>query len=155
MINKDQLVEGPFGSDACYEQTFEQNGIEVKTWLCFGSGFSTSTFMDKDSDLVKETLETSPELYKDLMHTDKNNRVWFPATITLPKKGMVFADGTSKTDWKWSAVKAIQITEEDRKVKQYPKDQEYRMDMANAKQFDKKDFMDALEVIGFYEADMQ
>jgi len=155
MINKDQLVEGPFGSDACYEQTFEQNGIEVKTWLCFGSGFSTSTFMNKDSDLVKETLETSPELYKDLMHIDKDNRVWFPATITLPKKGMVFADGTSKTDWKWSAVKAIQITEEDRKVKQYPKDQDYRMDMANAKQFDKKDFMDALEVIGFYEADMQ
>lgn len=155
MINKDQLVEGPFGSDACYEQTFNQNGEDVKTWLCFGSGFSTSTFMDKDSKLVKETLETSPELYKDLMHTDKDNKVWFPATITLPKKGMVFADGTSKDDWKWSAVKAIEITEEDRKLKQYPKDQEYRMDMANAKQFDKKDFMDALEVIGFYEADMQ
>ena len=154
MINKDQLVDGPFGSNACYEQTFEQNGQEVKTWLCFGSGFSTSTFMDKDSQLVKDTLESSPELYKDLMHIDKNNRAWFPATITLPKKGMVFADGTSKDDWKWSAVKAIEITEEDRKLKQYPADQDYRMDMANAKQFNRGDFMDALEVIGFYEADM-
>lgn len=64
MINKDNLVDGPFGSNACYEQTFDQNGIEVKTWLCFGSGFTSSTFMDKDSDIVKETLETSPELYK-------------------------------------------------------------------------------------------
>lgn len=89
------------------------------------------------------------------MHVDKNNRVWFPATITLPKKGMVFADGTSTTNWKWSAVKALEITEEDRKLKQYPKDQDYRMDMANAKQFNKDEFMDALEVIGFYEQDMQ
>ena len=155
MINKDNLVDGPFGSNACYEQTFDQNGIEVKTWLCFGSGFTSSTFMDKDSDIVKETLETSPELYKDLMHVDKNNRVWFPATITLPKKGMVFADGTSTTNWKWSAVRALEITEEDRKLKQYPKDQDYRMEMANAKQFNKDEFMDALEVIGFYEQDMQ
>ena len=29
MIDKDSLVEGPFGSNACYEQTFDQNGIEV------------------------------------------------------------------------------------------------------------------------------
>jgi len=53
MIDKDQLVEGPFGSDACYEQTFNQNGEEIKTWLCFGSGFSTSTLMNKNSQLVK------------------------------------------------------------------------------------------------------
>jgi hypothetical protein len=155
MIDKDQLVEGPFGSDACYEQTFNQNGQEIKTWLCFGSGFSTSTLMNKDSQLVKETLDTSPELYKDLMHTDKNDRAWFPSTITLPKKGMVFADGTSKDKWKWAAVKALKITEEDRKIKQYPNDQEFRMDMANAKHFETTDFMDALEVIGFFEADMQ
>lgn len=151
-MNKDTLVDGPFGSNACYEQTFEQDGKEVKTWMCFGSGFSTSTFMDKDSDLVKETLQTSPELYKDLMHIDKNNRAWFPATITLPGKGMVFADGTSKDDWSWSAVKAIPITDEDRKLKQYPADQDFKMDMANAQKFGKEDFMDALEVIGFFNA---
>ena len=151
-MNKDTLVDGPFGSNACYEQTFEQDGKEVKTWMCFGSGFSTSTFMDKDSDLVKETLQTSPELYKDLMHIDKNNRAWFPATITLPGKGMVFADGTSKDDWSWSAVKAIPITDEDRKLKQYPANQDFKMDMANAQKFGKGDFMDALEVIGFFNA---
>ena len=57
-MNNDTLVNGPFGSNACYEQTFDQDGKEVKTWMCFGSGYSTSTFMDKDSELVKETLET-------------------------------------------------------------------------------------------------
>ena len=149
-MNKDTLVEGPFGSNACYEQSFEQDGKEVKTWMCFGSGFSTSTFMNKDSDLVKKTLETSPELYKDLMQIDKNDKAWFPATITLPEKGMVFADGTSKDDWKWAAVKAVPITEEDRKVKQFPADQKFKMDMDNKSLHKTGDFMDALEQIGFF-----
>lgn len=149
-MNKDTLVEGPFGSNACYEQSFDQDGKEVKTWMCFGSGFSTSTFMNKDSDLVKNTLETSPELYKDLMHIDKNDKAWFPATITLPEKGMVFADGTSKDDWKWAAVKAVPITEEDRKVKQFPADQKFKMDMDNKSLHKTGDFMDALEQIGFF-----
>ena len=63
MIDKDKLVEGPFGSNACYEQTFQQDGKDITTWMCFGSGFTTSTLMEKDSVIVKNTLETSPELY--------------------------------------------------------------------------------------------
>ena len=150
-LEKDQLTEGPFGSNACYEQTFEQEGKEIKTWLCFGSGYTTSTLMQEGSKQVQDLLETSPELYKDLMHKDEQKRVWFPATITLPEKGMVFVDGTSTKDWKWASAKAIKITEEDRKLKNYPEDQSWRMDMKNAKLFEQKDFMDALEVIGFYE----
>ena len=68
MINKDQLVEGPFGSNACYEQTFNNEGQEIKTWLCFGSGFTTSTLMTTGSKVVEDAIATSPELYKDLMH---------------------------------------------------------------------------------------
>jgi|TARA_B100000683_G_C12502626_1_gene558066 hypothetical protein len=151
MVSKDKLVQGPFGGNACYEQTFDKDGQEVTTWLCFGSGFTTSTMLTKGSKLVEDTIETSPELYRDLMFEDKENRVWIPATITLPAKGMVFVDGTSKDDWQWTAVKAIEITEEDRKLKNYPENQQYRMDMANSKKFSQKDFMDALEVIGFYE----
>ena len=147
----DQLVEGPFGSNACYEQTFEQEGQEIKTWMCFGSGFSSSTLMTEGSELVRTTLETSPELYKDLMHVDTQGRVWFPATITLPAKGMVFLDGTSKEDWQWSAVKAVELTEEEIKSGKFPEGQTIKMDMANAQKFGQKDFMDALEVIGFYE----
>ena len=151
-ITKDRLVKGPFGSDACYEQTFEQDGKEVKTWLCMGSGFSTSTMMDKDSKIVKDTLETSPELYKDLMHIDENDRAWFPATITLPGKGMVFADGTDKKNWRWAAIKAKVLTEEEIKSGKYPKDQTHKMDMQNMTHFESnKGFMDALEIIGFYE----
>ena len=145
------LVEGPFGSNACYEQSFEDNGQEVKTWLCFGSGFTTSTLMTEGSKTLTDLIETAPELNKDLLHKDKEGREWLPATITLPAKGMVFLDGTSKEDWKWSAVKAVEIPKED--LEKYPKDQTHKMDMPNGKKFEKKDFMDALEYIGFYKVD--
>ena len=58
-LNQDQLVEGPFGSNACYEQSFEQQGQNIKTWLCFGSGFTTSTLMTKGSKVVQDLIETS------------------------------------------------------------------------------------------------
>ena len=152
-MNTDKLVEGPFGSNACYEQSFEQDGQEVKTWLCFGSGFTTSTLMTEGSKTVADLLETSPELYKELLHTDKDKRVWAPATISLPAKGMVFIDGVSKDEWNWAAVKAIPISEEDKKNKNFPTDQTHKMDMQNAEKFGKKDFMDALESIGFFKVD--
>jgi|TARA_R100000030_G_scaffold87337_1_gene70980 hypothetical protein len=146
-MEKDKLVEGPFGSNACYEQTFNLEGKDIKTWLCFGSGFTTSTVMTKGSEAVTNAVETSPELYKDLMHEDKEGRVWLPATITLPAKGMVFIDGTSKDNWKWAAVKAIPLQENDVKANE---EQTHKMDMKNVKYFSQKDFMDAVEHIGMF-----
>lgn len=149
-MDKDQLVEGPFGSNACYERTFNEGDKSITTWLCFGSGFTTSTLMTKNSTAVQNALETSPELYKDLMHEDNKGRVWLPATITLPEKGMVFIDGTDKDNWNWTAVDSITITEEDRKKNNYPADQTVRVDMQNKRIYNKNDFMDALESIGFF-----
>ena len=104
--------------------------------------------MTEGSSTVNDLLETAPELHKELLHTDKDGRVWVPSTITLPARGMVFVDGTSKKDWKWSAVKAVEIDKKD--LDKYPEGQTHRMDMANAKSFSQKDFMDALDEIGFY-----
>jgi len=145
-MNSDNLtICNRCGSNACYEQQGPDNS---KTYLCMGCGFSTSSELKEGSKLVEQTLESSPELYKDLAFTDKEGLVWFPATITLPGKGMVFIDGTSKEDWKWAAIKAIPIPKEERD--RYPSDQEFKMDMNNALYFDQKGFMDSLEVIDFY-----
>ena len=151
----DKLVEGPFGSNACYEQVLEQDGQQVTTWMCFGSGFTSSTLMTEGSPALEAALSTSPELYKALMHKDPKGRVWLPATITLPDMGMVFVDRTTKEDWKWAAVNSIPLTKEDRKQEvngkpKYPKGVNTKADMANIKHFEQTDFMDALEVIGFY-----
>ena len=132
------------GGNACYEQNIDE---QTTTWMCMGCGFTTSTLMSKDGEVVKNAVETSPELYKDIMFEDSDKRVWLPATITLPAKGMVFVDGTDKKDWKWAAVNAIPLQEGDKKVTE---DQTHKMDMKNVKHFKQKDFMDALETIGFF-----
>ena len=106
--------------------------------------------MTDKSPAVVNTLETSPELYKDLMHIDEDGLVWFPATITLPAKGMVFLDGKSKDNWEWSAVKAIELTEEEKNSGKFPEGQTIKMDVINAKKFPQNGYMDALEVIDFY-----
>ena len=134
------------GGNACYEQQVNE---EVKTNFCFGCGFSTSTLMTVNSRLLTETLDTSPSLYKDLMYTDDKNQVWFPATVTIPEKGMVFLDGTSKDSWKWAAVKAVEISEEEKS--KFPKDQKYKMDTKNTKFFEQRDFMEALDCVGFFD----
>ena len=149
-MKHDKLTEGPFGSNACYEQTFEFEEKEITTWLCFGSGFTTSTLMTKGSKVVEDAIATAPELYKALMHEAKDDKVWLPATITLPEQGMVFLDGSSEKNWGWSAVKVIELTKEEKESGKYPKGQEVKMDMQNAKSFKQKDFMDALEYIDFY-----
>ena len=81
------------------------------------------------------------------MFEDDKGRVWLPATITLPAKGMVFIDGTNKDDWQWAAVKAIPLQENDTKVS---KDQTHKMDMKNIKHYKRNDFMDAVEHIGMF-----
>ena len=145
---KGQLVECKrCKGNACYEQNIEEN---LQTWLCMGCGFTTSTVMNKGGQAHNNLLETSPELYKDLLFEDDTEKIWAPATITLPNKGMVFLDGSNKEQWQWAAVKSIPITEEDRKQKQFPKDQTHKMDMQNMKHFEQRDFMTALEHIDFY-----
>ena len=138
------------GGNACYEQVIATAEMPetVTTYLCFGCGFSSTTLMTEDSVYVKETREVSPELYNDLSKKDENGLVWFPATISIAAKGMVFADGTDKTNWGWKAAKAVRILEEEKD--KYPEGQKYKMDMKGAKAFGQKDFMDALDYIEFY-----
>lgn len=146
-MEKDQLKDCPCGgSNACYEQKVNE---DITTWLCFGCGKSSSTTMKQGSAPVLQAIESAPELYKDIMYIDSEDHVWFPSTITLPGKGMVFVDGTNADNWKWSAAKAQEITEEEKA--NFPKGQTHKMDMRNAQMFEQRDFMDALEVIGFFD----
>jgi hypothetical protein len=69
-----------------------------------------------------------------------------PSTINIPDKGMVFINGKSIKDWKWIAVKAIEISEEEKS--KFLENNTHKMDMNNAKEFEEKDFMEALSYIG-------
>jgi len=136
-------------SDACY--TIE-NSPTIKTYSCFGCGFTTNSLMKEDEEFYNQQLEVLPELYKDVMFKDENGLTWMLTTINLPQQGMVFYNGTSKENAKWSAVKAAKILEEEKE--KYPikgkvgEFYEWRMDMTTIQSFEMKDFMEALSYIG-------
>jgi hypothetical protein len=92
--------------------------------------------------------EVIPNLYKDLKFVDEKGLAWYPNSVTLDDKSMVFADGTSKDDWKWAATKSTEIPEEERPKF---KGATHRADMATLKHFEEKNFMDALEYVGYFD----
>ena len=136
------------GSDACYVEEVNQ---DIKTYFCYGCGFQTNSLIKKDSQFFEEQSKILPELYKDLFYTDEEGKIWKPSSVNLPQQGMVFANGSSKEDWGWAAVKAIPVLEEEKT--KYPilgKQDEYyewRMDMTTLKMFPERDYMDALSYI--------
>lgn len=137
------------GSDACY---VVENSPTIKTYSCFGCGFTTNSLMKDGEEFFQQQLEILPELYKDVIYTDENGLNWMPTTISLPTQGMVFYNGTTKENAKWAAVLAVKVKEEEKEkypIKGKPGEfHKWRMDMTNMKEFEMKNFMDALTFIG-------
>ena len=140
------------GSDACYTQ--EVNN-EIKSYYCYGCGFQTNSLMKHGEKYFEEQMELLPNLYKELMGEDEEGKIWMPSMVNLPKTGMVFANGKNAGEWKWAAVKAVEVTEEEKSKYPIPgkKDQyyEYRMAMETLEEFEENNYMDALEYIGVFE----
>tara|TARA_R110000744_G_scaffold24516_2_gene61383 strand:- start:425 stop:952 length:528 start_codon:yes stop_codon:yes gene_type:complete len=161
-LEQDKLIDCKCcGSNACYESEFTTQEGPINTWLCMTCGFTSNTTMTKDSESLKQTLELTADLIKDLKQ-DHDGLAWFPTAITMPNKGMIFPEpikGSStlkgKTDWSWTVVKAILIPEEEQEKYPDPKNPgtfyKYKMDMKNLKRYGKLEFMDAAEELGMFE----
>ena len=139
-------------SDACYIQEVNEN---VKNYMCYGCGFITNSLMVEDSKFFEEQIELLPNLYKELMGEDNKGKIWMPNTINLLTKGMIFANGKSGDNWKWAAVLAVEVKDEEKE--KYPikgKEGEYhewRMDMKTLKEFEENDYLEALDYIHIFE----
>ncbi len=134
------------GSDACYVQEVNEN---VKLHFCYGCGFQANTAMTRDSEFLQQQMEVLPELYKELMGEDENGTIWMPSVVNIPNKGMVFADGANGQNWRWAAVRATLMSEEEKaKFKEKGKEYDYKMDMTTLTHFSERDFIDALSYIG-------
>lgn len=115
-------------SNACAEVSNDKLTI----WHCFGCGYtSNSTLVERN---ISQTEETIPELYKALRFKDDNNFYWYPSMVMLDDKSMVFAEGTSTSNWKWSAVQS----------------KDGKADMTTKKEFEERDFLEALDYIGYF-----
>ena len=160
---QDKLVNSPVcDSNACYESEFQtQDGI-VKTWLCMTSGYTSNTTMTLDSEALKQTLELTADLIRDLRQDHEppgggDVLAWFPTVITMPDKGMIFPEPVNE-DWMWTVVKAIEIPKEEQEKYPNPNEPgkfyEKRMDMENLKRYDKLCFMDAAEELGMFNSNL-
>jgi len=140
------------GGDACYVQEVNES---ITNYMCYGCGFQTNSLMKKGEEFFEQQMETLPDLYKELMGEDDEGKIWMPTVINLPSKGMVFANGTKASNWKWSAVKAIPVKEEEKEKYPIPNKKgeyyEWRMDMSTITHYDEKDFVDALDFIGIFD----
>ena len=142
------------GSDACYVQEVND---KIKNYQCYGCGFISNSLLKKDSRFFEEQIELLPNLYKELMGEAEDGKIWMPSTVNQPEKGMIFANGKSVDNWKWAAVLAVPVTEEEKEKYPIPnKEDEYyewRMDMDTMKEFDEKDYIEALDYIGIFSAE--
>ena len=102
--------------------------------------------MKKGSQFFNEQWEILPELYKDIAWPDpETGLIWLPINVNVEEKGMVFAEGTDKHNWKWAGTKYIPVTEED--DEKY-KDVKWKPDMSTIRHYGARDFMEALSYIG-------
>jgi len=154
---KDKLTTCPCcSSNACYESTFTTQEGPVNTWLCMTCGFTSNSTMTEDSEALKQTVELTAEMIKDLRQ-DHDGLAWFPTAITMPEKGMVFPEpikGAGKDEWMWTVVKAIPISKDEQEKYPDPTNPgtfyKNKMDMKNLKRYDKLCFMDAAEELGMF-----
>jgi hypothetical protein len=149
-MNHEKLIECKrCGSDACFLTEVNET---LNTQLCFGCGFVTNSYLKPNSPYLEEQIEILPNLYKELIVEDEDGNIWMPNIINNPTKGMLFAKGTSIQDWKWAAVKATKIEEEEKEKFPIPnKKGEYysqKMDMTTLKEFPEKDYIEALDYLG-------
>ena len=159
----DKLVNSPIcDSDACYESEFQTQDGVVKTWLCMTSGYTSNTTMTLDSEALKQTLELTADLIKDLRQDHEppgggEKLAWFPTAITMPNKGMIFPEPI-EGDWMWTVVKSIPVTEEEKDKYPDPNNPggfyKNKMDMENLKRFNKLCFMDAAEELGMFDPNL-
>jgi hypothetical protein len=126
---KESLIICPrCSSNACSEVSNDK----LTVWNCFGCGFtSNSTMIDENSAATEEVL---PNLYVALKFKDDKGYNWYPTAVTLEDKSMLFAEGKSTEEWNWSAVQA----------------KGGKPDMTTKKEFVERDFMEALDYIGYF-----
>lgn len=134
-MNFDELKECTrCGSDACYVQEVTK---DITLEMCYGCGFISNSLMKQGNDFFKEQMEVLPELYKELLDEEEDTgKIWMPSTINVKEKGMVFANGSGRNNWNWSAVKAIPDEEKG-----------FKTDMTTMKNYTERDFIEALSYI--------
>ena len=150
-MQHEEIINCPkSGGDLCYKV---QVAPEIYNYMSLSCGFWTNSFMTEDHEFYMQQMETLPELYKDLAWKDpQTGLIWLPNTINNTEQGMIFANGSDISNWKWAAVKAVKIPKKDQKNHPIPgkpgEFMKFKMDMKNMYLFEERDYIEALSYIG-------
>ena len=118
------------------------------SYLCMESGFTSHESLNEESEFQKKYEKSLTELMISCKIIDENNRAWYPTFMQMPG-GMLYCEGKSNSSWEWKVANIIPIVGDERL--NYPilgKENEYhtsRLDVDNAKTYDKDNFKDALD----------
>jgi|TARA_R100000995_G_scaffold84892_2_gene65570 hypothetical protein len=152
----ERVIDCPvcYDTDRCFEDVQEN----YSSYLCFKCGFMSDSRYEIGGLQLMDNLKKSPRLVQELQFEDKDrNIVWFPAVINMGEKGIIFPDvpDEKKTDeasfdartenyvWKYAAVVDVP-QEEQSNYDNHTK----RLDVENAKEFSKYEFMEACKEMG-------
>jgi hypothetical protein len=150
-MQHEEIINCPkSGGDLCYKV---QVAPEIYNYMSLSCGFWTNSFMTEDHEFYMQQMETLPELYKDLAWKDpQTGLIWLPNTINNTEQGMIFANGSDISNWKWAAVKALKIPKKEQKNHPIPgkpgEFMKFKMDMKNMHLFEERDYIEALSYIG-------
>lgn len=101
----------------------------------------------RDGEFNFEEYESElPQLYIDAKKIDSEGKVWYPNVVNIQDKGTVFLNGSSVEDSKWSAIKSVKLTKEEKKDPKF-KGKTHKSDSSTLMDFD-QDYLSALEYVG-------
>ena len=116
------------------------------SYLCLGCGFATNDLMIEKEFDFEEYEKEMPQLYVDAKKIDDLKRVWYPNVVNIQDRGTVFLNGSSAEEAKWSAIKSVKLTKEEKKNPKF-KDKTHKSDSSTLTDFG-GDYLSALEFIG-------
>ncbi len=129
----------------CFVEQTEIDGEPFESYMCFGCGMTTNSYMAIDSDKLEELTKNNTQLMNDLKIMDEERGlIWFPSVVNMGEKGLIYPDGV-KTDWHWHYAKVIDVPEEQRK---HYEGHDKRLDIENPEVFGQFEFMDACQAMG-------
>tara|TARA_R110000851_G_scaffold223122_2_gene376036 strand:+ start:1849 stop:2364 length:516 start_codon:yes stop_codon:yes gene_type:complete len=103
----------PFtGNDCVLVEMDETTGAEAR--ICMETGYTTTDRFTVGNPALEQYELTVPQLYKDTKYLDPLlNQYWYLATMRTAL-GCLYADGTSKDDYKWKLAPVRELTDEEK-----------------------------------------
>ena len=123
----------------------------VTSYMCMESGYSTTDKLQIGSDAVEQFEESITELMRDArIEDEESGLVWHPSFLQFPF-GILYIAGTGAHDMHWEVAEVVDVQEHAKTMYPVPgREGEYftsKLDVDNAKVFDKLDFENALDAL--------